>query len=504
MAIYHCSVKLVSRSKGGNSVASSAYRSGEYLIDERTGVEHDYTKKSGIDHIEILLPSHAPEHFTNRSVLWNEVERIEKRKDAQLCREVELAIPRELNNEQKIKLVQDYAQANFVVKGMIADIAIHHIEGDNPHAHILLTTREVTKEGFGQKNRDWNNRELLKDWRQSWAEFANKSLEQNNLKQRIDHRSLKEQGIDREPTIHMGKDAMAMERNGIETEKGNINRQVIKDNLLRQELTQQIKQEQQNEYHTQKLLKMASVGLKEEISKIVPENPKDLAERKIDVLEARKTQYALQEELEQTKQAMSTLSQNYEKWRAENPKRASLHKSGWMTNKHLATMEDKYSELKEKQQRIEPQLAEAKTKADNLAETHRIQITEEQKPQRKLVESLEKLYQQKLTEEREQQKQERERQLQAYKQEEVIKKFKQEASFRHTKIFGYDDDGKFWKRIAPEAREMIDTYNKSSEQQKQQFIEQFKERLKQSPELVEKMEQKISTKEKYRDRGLSL
>lgn len=503
MAIYHCSVKLVSRSKGGNSVASSAYRSGEYLIDERTGVEHDYTKKSGVDYTEILLPSHAPEDFTNRSVLWNEVERIEKRKDAQVCREVELALPRELSNDQKIKLVQDYAQDNFVDRGMIADIAIHHIEGDNPHAHILLTTRKVTQEGFGQKNRDWNNRELLKDWRQSWAKHTNKFLEKNDIKQRIDHRTLKEQGIEREPTIHMGKDAIAMERKGIETEKGNINRQIVKDNLLRQELTRELKQEYKNEYYTQKLRKITAIELKEKIGKELPENPKDLAERKIDVLEARKIQYALNQELEQTQKAMEKLSQDYNKWQAEHPKRANLHKSGWMSSTYLTNIKNQYDELKYTKQRLEPELAAAKTKADSLAEKHRIQIIEEQKPQRKLVESLEKLYQQKITQEREQQQKERERQLQEYKQEQVIKKFKQEASFRETKIFGYDDNGKFWKRIAPEAKEMIEAYNKSPEPQKQQFIEQFKEKLKQNPEMVEKMEQKISTKERYTDRGFS-
>lgn len=503
MAIYHCSVKLVSRSKGGNSVASSAYRSGEYLIDERTGVEHDYTKKSGIDYTEILLPSHAPEHFNNRSLLWNEVERIEKRKDAQLCREVELALPRELNNDQKIKLVQSYAKDNFVDNGMIADIAIHHIEGDNPHAHILLTTREVTKEGFGQKNRDWNNRELLKDWRQSWAEHTNKLLEKNDIKQHIDHRTLKEQGIDREPTIHMGKDAIAMERKGIETEKGNINRQIVKDNLLRQELTRELKQEYKNEYYAQKLRKMTAIELKEKIGKELPENPKDLAERKIDVLEARKIQYALNQELEQTKKAMEKLSQDYNKWQVEHPKRTSWHKSGWVSSKHLSDMETQYNELKEKRQDIEPQLAAAKIQADSLAEMHRIQIIEEQKPQRKLVESLEKLYQQKLTQEKEQQEQERERWHQEYKQEKVIEEFKNLASNRAYEIYGYDDDGRYWKRLAPETREMIEAYNKSTEPQKQQFIEQFKEKLKQNPEMVEKMEQKISTKERYRDRGFS-
>lgn len=504
MAIYHCSVKLVSRGKGGNSVASSAYRSGEYMLDERTGVEHDYTKKSGIDHTEIILPAHSPEHFSSRSVLWNEVERIEKRKDAQLCREVELALPRELSNDQKIKLVQDYTKDNFVAKGMIADIAIHHMEGDNPHAHILLTTREVTEQGFGQKNREWNNRELLKDWRKSWAEYANQSLAQNNLKERIDHRSLKEQGIEREPTIHMGKDTTAMERKGVQTEKGNINRQIAQDNKLRQELTYELKQAYKKELYTQKLRKMSSIELKREIDRNTPENPKDLAERKIDALEAREKQYALDKELEQTNRAMNKLSRESDQWQAEHPKRAKLHQLGWVLNKHLVRMEDQNNELKAKKLSLELQLAEAKQQADILVEEHVEQITQEQKPKRELVASLEKLYQKKLAQERELERQERERKQQAYKQEEVIKTFKQEARFRETKIYGYDDEGKFWKRLPKETQAMIDIYNQSTEQQKQQFIKQFKDKLSQSPEVLKQMEQKLSTKERDRDIGYSL
>lgn len=224
MAIYHCTVNIISRAKGGNSVASAAYRSSELLCDERLGITHDYTRKTDVDYKEIIAPNHAPESYCNRAILWNTVEQAEKRKDAQVAREVEVALPRELDNDQKVKLVQEYAQVNFVNQGMIADIAIHKINGNNPHAHIMLTTREVTKEGFGKKARDWNDKQKLQEWRELWAELSNRYLEKNHHHERVDHRSYEEQGIDKMPMNHLGKDATALERKGIETRLGNYNR----------------------------------------------------------------------------------------------------------------------------------------------------------------------------------------------------------------------------------------------------------------------------------------
>lgn len=226
MAIYHFSAKMISRTNGSSAVASSAYRSGEKMNDERTGLNHDYTKKRGIEYTEILLPSEAPEWVSNREKLWNEVEIKERRKDSQLAREVNIALPIELNREQQIELTKKFVQDNFVSKGMIADIAIHDIGSGNPHAHVMLTTREITLDGFGKKNRAWNNKELLEQWREQWASYTNKALEKANIKERIDHRTLKEQGIDRLPEIHVGVHASAMEKKGIKTERGTLNREI--------------------------------------------------------------------------------------------------------------------------------------------------------------------------------------------------------------------------------------------------------------------------------------
>ena len=158
MAIYHFDASVISRSKGRSSTAASAYRAAERVVDRRTGEVHDYTRKHGVEHTEILAPAHAPDWARDRSALWNAVEQIERRKDAQVSREVRVALPSELSVEQNRDLVRGFVQEQFVARGMVADIALHAPgrEGDqrNHHAHILLTTREIGPEGCVAKNRD--------------------------------------------------------------------------------------------------------------------------------------------------------------------------------------------------------------------------------------------------------------------------------------------------------------------------------------------------------------
>ena len=214
MAIYHFDASVISRSKGRSSTAASAYRAAERVVDRRTGEVHDYTRKHGVEHTEILAPAHAPDWARDRSALWNAVEQIERRKDAQVSREVRVALPSELSVEQNRDLVRGFVQEQFVARGMVADIALHAPgrEGDqrNHHAHIMLTTREIGPEGFGAKNRDWNAKELLVDWRSSWAEHVNRTLERCSVHERVDHRTLEAQ---REDALER---ASVAERNGDE------------------------------------------------------------------------------------------------------------------------------------------------------------------------------------------------------------------------------------------------------------------------------------------------
>ncbi len=234
MAIFHLSVKVISRSSGRSAVASAAYRGAERLHDERLDRDHDFTNKDGVVHSEVMLPGGAPEKFADREKLWNAVEAAEKRKDAQLAREVEFAIPRELSQEQGIELAREFVEAEFVAKGMIADLNVHWDFGadgqSKPHAHVMLTMREVSKDGFGAKVREWNRTELVEQWRERWAEHVNQRLAELDIDARVDHRSLEAQGIALEPQDKIGPAASRMGVRGLEAERIEEHRAVAQRN----------------------------------------------------------------------------------------------------------------------------------------------------------------------------------------------------------------------------------------------------------------------------------
>jgi hypothetical protein len=213
MAIFHQTVKIISRAKGQNAVASASYRSGEKLRDCVNGQTHDYTRKSGIVHTEILTPKPAPEWTSDREKLWNAIEASEKRKDAQLAREIEVALPVELDREKQIGLVRGFVKENLVKEGMIADVAIHDKGDGNPHAHIMLTMRDLTPEGFGKKNRGWNDTGFVEKWRDGWESHVNATLALEGIEARVDRRTLEAQGIERTPQVHVGKSPHRAEAN---------------------------------------------------------------------------------------------------------------------------------------------------------------------------------------------------------------------------------------------------------------------------------------------------
>lgn len=269
MAIYHLCIKIISRGKGKSAVAASAYRSGEKIKNEYDGILHDFTRKGGIAHTEILLPQNAPQEFSDRGILWNSVEKIEKSKNSQLAREIEVALPKELDREKQINLVREYVKENFVKVGMCADIAIHDKNDGNPHCHILLTMRPLNEDTtWGAKSKkeyildengekvklkngnyktrkinttDWNERDKAEEWRKSWADITNKYLEENSIQEKVDHRSYQRQGIEQIPTIHLGVSATQMEKKGIATDRGNINREIKHQNAILREISRRIK-----------------------------------------------------------------------------------------------------------------------------------------------------------------------------------------------------------------------------------------------------------------------
>ncbi|PGX77762.1 MobQ family relaxase [Priestia megaterium] len=238
MAIYHLSMQIISRSKGQSAVAAAAYRSGEKLHDERTDEQKFYARNVQPETM-ILTPSNAPEWMKDRNHLWNEVEKVEKRKDSQLARELNIALPIELNRDQQKELIQSFARNEFVQKGMVADISIHRDDKNNPHAHIMLTMRNLSEDGFGKKNRDWNadfanakenNRGYVKNSqgclsiREQWANYANQALEKAQINERITHLSHEKRGLETLPMVHLGHVAHDMEKKGKQTDRGQINR----------------------------------------------------------------------------------------------------------------------------------------------------------------------------------------------------------------------------------------------------------------------------------------
>lgn len=280
MAIYHMSIKNISRGKGKTAIAAAAYRAGTILTDNETGITHNYAKKSEVIYTEIILPEHAPAEYATREILWNEVQKIETQDRARLAREWEVALPNELDLDQSKTLVQDFAKS-LAAEGMCIDVAIHWKDG-NHHAHILGTTRPIDKDGkwapkerkgykldaegnkipvidtktgkqkIGARGRkmwqretvqanNWNKREKIEEWRKRWADCCNKYLAREK---QLDHRSYERQGLMQLPTVHEGYAARLMEQRGSASDRCRLNRDIRLYNyitLLHQKLKQELK-----------------------------------------------------------------------------------------------------------------------------------------------------------------------------------------------------------------------------------------------------------------------
>ncbi|HEL0657928.1 TPA: MobA/MobL family protein [Streptococcus equi subsp. zooepidemicus] len=268
----HTHVDIVARSKGHSVIAKAAYNARDKLQDEYYGKTHDYSKKTDLVFSKIFLPEHIPKEFSNREYLWNEVEKIEKSKNSQLARNLLFELPRELNEQDRIKLISEFIEENFTSKGMIADCNIHNPPAsdneEQPHAHILLTLREIDEKGNwkpkcrkeyildenGEKIKlksgnyksrkvnlnDWNEPDKAKEWRENFSKKANEYLARNNINKRIDPRTFKEQGREELPQIHLGTSSYQMEKKGIQTERGNQNRKIIALNLEFRKLKEEL------------------------------------------------------------------------------------------------------------------------------------------------------------------------------------------------------------------------------------------------------------------------
>ena len=270
MAIYHCSIKIGSRSNGQSAIAAAAYRSGDKLKDNETGQISDYTKKSGIVFSEISLCDNASAEYSDREILWNSVHSIEKNKNAQLWREFEVALPKELNRDEQIDTVRSFVKG-LNEQGMCVDWSLHDKGDGNPHAHIMATMRSITEDGkWAPKSRkvydldengqrifqkvdksgkkqyknhkedynDWNRKERVEEWRSDWADCCNARLSERD---RIDHRSYERQGIDQIPTVHEGYAARQIAAKGGISERVEINNEIREKNSLLRKIAAQLK-----------------------------------------------------------------------------------------------------------------------------------------------------------------------------------------------------------------------------------------------------------------------
>jgi len=241
MAIYHFSVKTISRSAGRSAVACSAYRSGEKLIDERQGKEQDYTRKTGVEFTKIYAPKNTNPELLDRNQLWNAVEKVERRKDANLAREFEIAFPHELNKEQRERMLNDLCQELVKRHSVIVDAAIHapHTQSGsderNYHAHIMFTGRQIDPEtgDFAKKrNRDFNKEnssQTVNQWRETFADITNQNLARAGYLTEVDHRSYADQDNGLQATVHEGSKVTQLRRQGIDTEIS------LKNDLIKQQ-----------------------------------------------------------------------------------------------------------------------------------------------------------------------------------------------------------------------------------------------------------------------------
>jgi len=251
MANYHFTVKIKSRGKGNNTIASASYRANEKLHDERTDRNFRFRNKEEVLHSEILKPEQAPESFSNREKLWNAVEKNEKRSDARLAREIEFSLPKELDQTQQLEMAREFFNKEFVSKGYVVDASLHFKLG-NPHIHGMVTDRQIDKDGnfSKKKDRSMNGKEKIFEWRKSWEEIQNKYLERAGFDERVSCESYEKRGIKKIPTIHEGFGKGKNERQRINEEIRNLNNEyqqnqkvIAEKNKQQEELLRKIKEE---------------------------------------------------------------------------------------------------------------------------------------------------------------------------------------------------------------------------------------------------------------------
>ena len=384
MAIYHFSVKNISRSDGRSAVACSAYRSGEKLIDERQGKEQDYTKKTGVEFTKIYAPKNTNPELLDRNQLWNTVEKVENRKNSQLAREFEIAFPHELNAEQRQSMLNELCQDIVKRHGVVVDAAIHapHTQSGsderNFHAHIMFTTRSIDEHGnLGKKTREFNDngKQEVEFWRENFADIANKHLARAGYLSEVDHRSYAEQDNGLQATIHEGSKVTQLRRQGIDTEISLKNDLIKQQNAEKQRLPEILKGLEQeislaeskiSKYQSEIRLEASKQPLRATETKKQVEQPipkENRLERKSEPSSPKLKQLKdelsrLESEIVQLKRDSDTAYNGYIELQKNKPQEKLF---GLVPNPKFSAWKEKYSELKHEFDQKEGDLKLAKS-----------------------------------------------------------------------------------------------------------------------------------------------
>ena len=499
MAIYHLSVKTISRSAGRSATAAAAYRAGAEITDERTGEIHDYTRKGGVESAALILPDNAPEWARDRAQLWNAAEQAEKRKNSTVAREFEIALPSELSPEQREKLAHDFARELVKRHGCAADVAIHAPgkEGDNRnhHAHILLTTRRLEPDGFGEKTRELDDQKtgkvLVTEWRERFATLQNERLREAGHSVQVDHRSLEAQGIEREATRHLGPTATAIERRtGERSHKGQQHDQDALERLQRareagelesqgkeadrsiidlsgdleaakrERATQQERQARERQQaERQRIERMTSTELAHEIGRLRPPSVADLVERDQAVTAARDLVERLSDQHQSGQRQEAHAKEQAEQWREQHKIQAWLHDKGIGHAPKLRELDEQREAGRAQWLTAAPRIEDAMLSKRNAEQEARERVRFEQAPTLVKVAELEELRREKVRQEFEQKQLQQAKQKAEREREAVPKDFAAMAVKREMKAGGWSDRGEQWKAAPEGLKKLIDGYN---------------------------------------------
>ena len=543
MAIFHLSVKTVSRSAGRSATAAAAYRAGVEITDERTGEIHDYTRKGGVESAELVLPAGAPEWAADRAALWNAAEQAEKRKNSTVAREVEIALPEELSPAERARLVRDFAREIVERHGCAADVCIHAPGrgGDdrNHHAHILLTTRRLGPDGLTEKTRELDDQKtgkvLVTEWRERYAQLQNERLREAGLSVQVDHRTLAEQGQDREPTRHLGPTATAIERRTGQpsrkrqdyeqdaTERlarakaaGELERQgkaadasIISlssdiEAAKRERAEQQAREARQREQaERQRIERMTSTELAAEIGRLRPPRVIDLVERDRAVLQAEAERQALQNQHTEAGSAAARARDQAQAWRDAHGIRAALHDKGLMQSATLAALEQQRAEKRAEWQTLGPRIEEASLRVQHVRQQAHQRITAEQAPTLAKLAELEALRKEKVRQEHEAKQREQARQRAERERAAVPQDFAKLAQRRELRMSGWSDRGEQWKAAPEGLKKLIDGYNAAPKEARPAILARIMDDPKRRDQVRELMAEQ---RQQYRanDRGMSL